>query len=379
MRFLHTSDWHVGKPLRSRSRLDEQEAVTAEILDIARREQIDCVLFSGDLFDSQAPSPEAERLVYHFFAELVGARISAVVIGGNHDHPRRLAALRELLDPLQLFVRPQPERSALIEVARNGERARIAALPFVPEKKIIDICRLLQPEDTWYADYADNVARMCEVLAEGFAGDTINLLLAHLYVHGAVISGSERKIHVAQPYAISSQRFPASAQYIALGHLHRPQDVAAPAPCRYAGSTLQLDFGEQGQEKEIVVIEAHSGRPARLEEIPLTAGRRLKDVSGTMDQLEALREACGDDHLRVTVEAEAVAGIAERVREILPHAVHVQVERLDAPPAPPPDTQSPDLLFAAYYQSQRGDRPPEALQQLFLELYHEVKHEADSA
>ena len=87
MRFLHTGDWHVGKPLRGRSRLDEQEAVLAEILEIASRERIDCVLLAGDIFDSSSPPPDAERLVYNFFAELIGRGTEAVVIGGNHDHP----------------------------------------------------------------------------------------------------------------------------------------------------------------------------------------------------------------------------------------------------------------------------------------------------
>jgi exonuclease SbcD len=380
MRFLHTSDWHIGKPLRGRSRLDEQEAVAAEILEIVRRERVDALLFSGDLFDSQAPSPEAERLVYHFFAELVARGVAAVVIGGNHDHPRRLAALRELLDPLRLYVRPLPERSGVIELVRDGERARIAALPFVPEKKIVDICRLLQPEDTWYAEYADNIGRMCELLAGEFSPETINLLVAHVFVHGAQTSGSERAIHVAQPYAVSAQRFPASAQYIALGHLHRPQEIAAPAPCRYAGSTLQLDFGEQGQEKQVVLIDVRPGHPARLEPIPLAAGRRLRDVEGTLPVLESMRDELGDDYLRVTVEGEVPSGVAERVREILPHAVHVQVRRAEPDPAPAPsDTQSPDLLFAAFYRNQRREEPPETLQKLFLDLYHEVKHEADPA
>jgi exonuclease SbcD len=380
MRFLHTSDWHIGKPLRGRSRLEEQEAVAAEILDIVRRERVEVLLFSGDLFDSQAPSPEAERVVYHFFAELVARGVAAVVIGGNHDHPRRLAALRELLDPLRLYVRHQPERSGVIEITRDGERARIAALPFVPEKKIVDICRLLQPEDTWYAEYADNVGRMCELLAEGFSAETINLLAAHVFVQGAQTSGSERAIHVAQPYAVPAQRFPAAAQYIALGHLHRPQEIAAPAPCRYAGSTLQLDFGEQGQDKQVVLIEARAGRPARLEPVPLAAGRRLRDVAGTLAALAAMGDELGDDYLRVTVEGEVPSGVAERVREILPNAVHVQVRRPERPDSTPaPDTQSPDLLFAAFYRNQRGEEPPEALQKLFLELYHEVKHEADPA
>src|SRR5204863_7040971 len=94
--------------LKRRDRLDGQAAVLTSIADIARRECIDALLLGGDVFDSFAPSPEAERLVYATLAEYCGAAIPVVVIGGNHDHPRRLAALRELLDPLKIYVRADP-------------------------------------------------------------------------------------------------------------------------------------------------------------------------------------------------------------------------------------------------------------------------------
>ncbi|HWQ28521.1 MAG TPA: exonuclease subunit SbcD, partial [Dehalococcoidia bacterium] len=104
MRFLHTSDWHVGKPLRNRSRDDEYRAALAEVLDIARRERVDCVLVAGDIYDASTPPPEAERIVYDFFRELRGAGIKAVVIAGNHDHPRRLDAVARVLEMLDIFV-----------------------------------------------------------------------------------------------------------------------------------------------------------------------------------------------------------------------------------------------------------------------------------
>ena len=77
MRFLHTSDWHLGKSLKGRSRSDEHQAALAEILDIVHREKIDCLLITGDLFDSQAPPPEAEQLAFNFFSELRGLNVPA--------------------------------------------------------------------------------------------------------------------------------------------------------------------------------------------------------------------------------------------------------------------------------------------------------------
>src|ERR1035441_3082906 len=100
MRFLHTADWHVGKTLLGRSRLGEHEQVAAEIVDIARRERVDCVLIAGDIFDSPAPTADAQRVVCDALAEIAGAGMAAVIVGGNHDH-RRLAALRKLAGRLR--------------------------------------------------------------------------------------------------------------------------------------------------------------------------------------------------------------------------------------------------------------------------------------
>ena len=209
------------------------------------------------------------------------------------------------------------------------------------------------PEETWYAAYEERIGQMCVKLAEGFSTSTINMLLAHLYVSGSQTSGSEREIHVAQPYAVSPQRFPTSAHYIGLGHLHRPQEVLAPSPCRYAGSPLQLDFGEQGQEKRVVLIEAHPGKSARLESISLTSGRRLRAVAGTIEELEKSASSFGQDYLHVTVKTIGpIPGIADRIREILPNALDVRtdyprtVTKLDEERR----HMAPDAMFAARQQ-----------------------------
>ncbi|HUL78448.1 MAG TPA: exonuclease subunit SbcD, partial [Vicinamibacteria bacterium] len=107
MRFLHTADWHVGKPLRGRSRLDEHAMALDQVAAIAADREVDAVLVAGDVYDSPAPPPEAEKLVYDFLARLLKEQIACVVIAGNHDHPRKLGALASLLEPLRIHVRPE--------------------------------------------------------------------------------------------------------------------------------------------------------------------------------------------------------------------------------------------------------------------------------
>lgn len=382
MKFLHTGDWHVGKTLRGRHRDDEYAAALAEVLDIARREQVDCLLVAGDVFDSAAPSAEAERLVYDFFCELWGAGIPTVVIAGNHDHPRRLAAVSALLEVVAVHVRGEPrlpEAGGVVEVAsRDGrETALVATLPWVPERRVVAFDDLLQSEEEPFKQYADRTAKMLDYLSRPFRADTVNIVLAHVLIDGAVIGpgGGERPLHLGQAYAISAERLPATAQYIALGHVHRPQKVVTAAPTHYAGSLLQLDFGEREQAKSVVLAEVHPGVPAQVQLVPLSAGRELRDVSGTLAELQALADDVGDAFLRVFVRADGTAAnLAEDVREILPNAVDVRCIRPDERPGERQQTllaMGPEELFATFYQQRHGHDPSQAVLVLFRRLYGE--------
>jgi DNA repair protein SbcD/Mre11 len=392
MKFLHTADWHVGKPLRNRRREDEYAAALAQVLDIARDEQVDCVLVAGDVFDSAVPPPEAEEVVFGFFRELIGARIPAAVVGGNHDHARRLNAFARVLDLVDIRVRGEPvlpDEGGVLEVgSRDGSQtAVIAALPWVNERKVRAWEALLQG-DEHFADYGEQVAQMIKYLCSTFRADTVNILLAHLMMDGALVGGEgsgERPLHVGQAYAVKPQRLPAEAQYIALGHLHRPQAIL-PGRAFYSGSLLQLDFGEAGQQKSVYVIDAQPGRPADVRAVPITAGRGLRDVGRpgagvTLEEMKPPADDAGDEYLRIFVAVDRpVPGLAEQVREMFPNAVAVIPEY--AEPEEQAETagaerRSPSEMFTEYYRRGHKSDPPEEVMGLFERLYHEVTHEAD--
>jgi exonuclease SbcD len=367
--------------------LDEQEQVITEILDIAVRERVDCLLMAGDLFDSVAPPADAERLVFDCFAEIVKRGLDAVVIGGNHDHPKKLAALRALLDPLRIRVRPEPEHASqggIVTVDRGGERAQIAVLPWVSERKLVTISNLMSPEGEWRRIYSEDVAAMASVLARGFSPDAIHLLMGHVYAAGSQTGASERSLHVTIPFALDAALFPKSAQYIALGHIHKPQRVmASPSRCEYSGSTLQLDFGEQGQTKRVVLIDCKAGGTAHVENIPLTRGRQLTEVAGTLGELRSSALFWLNDFLRVTLEVKTASpGLANEVRRLFPNAVEIRIRALETEPPPPPDTPSalaPAEHFAQFYKASHESRAPEELMGAFARLYDEVNHASDAA
>jgi DNA repair protein SbcD/Mre11 len=384
VRFLHTADWHVGKPLRGRSRIVEYAAALDQVAGIAIDRKVDAVLVAGDVFDSLAPPPEAEKLVYDFLARLLPERIACVVIAGNHDHPRKLGALASLLEGLRIHVRPEvrpPDQGGVVAVAsRDGrEEARIAVLPFVPERRVVDACTVMDAEHKWFEAYGARIEQILAALTTGLPASTVNLVLAHVLVDGARVGTGERELHLGQIYGINPQQLPSAVQYIGLGHLHRPQEVLAPAKTRYPGSLIELDFGEQEQEKSVVVLDAQPRKAPGIELVEITAGRRLRTVEGTLDELQQLADERSDDYLRVRVKTDRPEpGLAERVRELLPNALDVSVDHPRDGEQPQGERGkgrvklAPGQLFAAYYEYRHQTPPPKELRQLFDRIHEEA-------
>ncbi|MDE0169486.1 MAG: exonuclease SbcCD subunit D [bacterium] len=329
MKLLHTSDWHVGKTIRGASRADEHTAVLAEIAQVAAREEVDLVIVAGDLFDSAAPSAEAERIVYRALLDLADIGADVAVIAGNHDSPHRLRAVAPLLKLGQIHVVAEPTRpedGGVIELrAGDGADIRLAMLPFVSKRGIVRSKHLMTRQAFENAqDYSERLRLLIERLCEPFRGDTVNLLTTHAFVLGGQAGGGERPAHLVEEYAITAQSFPVTIGYGALGHLHRPQSVRH--PLHYSGSPLQLDFGEAEQVKQVNVVTLEPGIPADVRAATLTAGRPLRTMTGTLEGLTSL-SVDDDAWLKVVVQGPVRAGIAQTVRELLgPGVVDVRVE-----------------------------------------------------
>jgi DNA repair protein SbcD/Mre11 len=379
MRLLHTADWHVGKAIRGRSRLAESAAALAEVTGIAVDEGVDAVLVAGDVYDQRATAPEADAIVFETFVRLSEAGIPVVVIPGNHDSALRFEALGKLLAPIGVTVVARvapPDGGGVVEVpARDGsDAALIACIPFVPERRFGDAAALFDATEAWYRSYAQGMGELLGAMAGAFRPDRVNVALGHLFTDGALVGGGERELTIGLAYAVPPGRLPGTAQYVALGHVHKPQAVpAAPAPTRYAGSVLQLDFGERDQTKSVSIVDASPGRPAKLREVELTSGRRLLDLHGTLDEVAARAGDVGDAFLRVFVTTDGpVPGIADRIRDDLPNAldVHLVYERAEAEgrAGAPISSLAPREQFLAYYRSQHGADADERLLESFDEV-----------
>lgn len=338
MRLLHTSDWHVGKSIRGHSRHDEHAAVLDEIVGIAEEQQVDVVLIAGDIFESAAPTPDSEALVYATLLRLAQTAGHVAVIAGNHDHARRLHAVTPLLELGNVNVLSQavsPDEGGFRRIAVGDEWLNLALLPFVSQRGIIRAADLMEGAAFENANaYADRLRVLIELLTSDFDSDSVNVVMAHTFVLGGSAGGGERSAHLVEEYGLTAQAFPATASYVALGHLHRPQKIAGPSPMHYCGSPLQLDFGEQRQAKQVNVIDAVAGSPCAVTAVPLASGRGLRTVSGTLTELRKIQDDVGSDWLRVRVDEPRRADLADDVRTLLGDGV-VDVEVLQSSEADP--------------------------------------------
>jgi exonuclease SbcD len=343
MRLLHTSDWHLGKTVRQRSRDDEFDAVLAEITGIARDARPDLIVHSGDLFDSYRPgAPDLARCLRALrdLSEVA----PVVVVAGNHDSPVLLEALDFAVTAfgagpsqggvprLKFIARARRPRDGgiLSYPARDGDqRIRLAALPFIHQNRFLD--EFASPA-TATRDYARHLrevqAELHRGLLDGCQPDRdILVFAAHLYVEGAIPSYTERPVEISDTYLTEASALPA-VSYAALGHIHRPQAITRGGmTARYAGSPLQLDFGEAGEEKSVVVVDADPGRPVRVELVPLHAGRRLADFTGTLEDLRARATQIGDAFVRAVVASEQpIPNLAAAAKDAAPRATFVAIE-----------------------------------------------------
>jgi exonuclease SbcD len=317
-------------------------------------------------------------MVFSFFRRIGSSGIQSVVIAGNHDHPARLEAwgtLAELVGVRSVGLPRRRDEGGLIEIESSGsERAQIAAVPFASVGRLVSAIEMTADASVAAQRYADGMQRIMEHLTERFRPDAIRLIVAHTHLANAVLAGSERRVHVGEEWAMMPQAIPATAQYVALGHIHRHQKVEAPAPTFYAGSPLQLDFGEVGETKQFLVLEAASNLPVRVEPVPYQGGVPLRDVSGTLEEIERDAEPLrSTGHLRVKVLLPSRdPDIARKVRQLLPNAVVVNAELPRDEQAPDVDRPAPGAapreLYAAYHRKEHGREAEAQLLSAFDDL-----------
>ena len=405
MKILHTADWHLGKRLDDRSRLEEQQVVLQEICEIAEREGVDAVLVAGDLFDTFNPPTEAVDLLYSTLKRLTAdGHRPVIAIAGNHDSPDRIEAPdplaracgiifagypHTLVPPFALNtgLRVLQSDKGFVELQLPGSEIplRILFTPYANEYRLKTFLGLEESEE----ELRLLLQERWQALADRYCDRRgVNILITHLFMvrRGDKLpeEPEEEKpiLHVGGVQVVHTENIPAQIQYTALGHLHRMHRVNASAasPVFYSGSPLSYSFAEAGQQKQVLMIDVEPQEAAVVREVPLTRVKKLlrkrahgvdealQWLSGNSDALVELTIVT--DTFLTALERKALNAAHSGIVTMIPEVTDVEPQvgsgkkQIDL-------NQSMETLFRDYFHHEKGQEPNDELMQLFNEIMAE--------
>ncbi|KNX37122.1 exonuclease SbcCD subunit D [Luteipulveratus halotolerans] len=273
MRFLHTSDWHLGRSFHGVGLLGAQERYLDHLVEVAREEHIDAVLVSGDVYDRALPSPDTVALLDDALVRLLDTGAQVIVSSGNHDSATRLGFASRLLERSGLHIRTS---AGSVGTPVTVGDTHVYPIPYLEPALAAPV---LKADERTHAGVLR--AAMSRVRADLGRRGGRSVVMAHSFVTGATTSDSERDISVGGMGAVPVNVFD-SVDYAALGHLHRPQQPAEHV--RYCGSPVAMSFSEAGHTKSTLLVDLAGAAPA-YDEVVAPTERPLARLRGTLEQL----------------------------------------------------------------------------------------------
>ncbi len=351
-KIAHISDLHLGKILRSQDLAQDQAAILAQIVEKIRALKLDLVVIAGDVFDRSIPSESAQTMFGWFMAELKRAlpqngRI--LVIPGNHDSPKRIAFAAELFESVGIHLVSEILLSPTLVLEKGGKRAAVWALPFVTHGTYSEFKRRLAEERQVEAGCTETISetissmagRMESIIANlrpSIANQhpsesnlrpseyDLNILVAHCYVRGAVLSESDIAF-IGGTEAVPVSLFEAF-DYVALGHLHKMQALSPKV--WYSGAPMPMSFGDEGIEKGFLYVKLEDGEPARIERVELKPLHVFKRVRASFAELMADSAFIDDDYVEVLLtDEEPVYDAFNRLALRFPNLIYMRQEAFE--------------------------------------------------
>lgn len=376
MKLIHLSDLHIGKRVNEFSMAEDQKYILNQILEIIDREQPDCVVIAGDVYDKSIPSAEAVQILDDFLTRLAGRKIPTAMISGNHDSPERLSFGAQLMKESGIYVSPVYDGQVQsIGFADEYGEVRVYLLPFLKPATV----RHVYEEET-VESYQDAV----ETAISHLPLDTScrNVLVAHQFAAGASRCESE-EMSVGGIDQVDVSVFD-DFDYVALGHIHSPQSAGRPA-VRYCGTPLKYSFSEAGQQKSVSVVELFKKGRVEIREVPLTPLRDMRKIRGTYLELTARSFYQGtntEDYIQaILTDEEDIPDGMQKLRIIYPNLMRLEYdnrrtrENRQIQQAADAEEKSEAELFSQLYELQ-NNQPLDEEQKQFLEaVIRQVKGE----
>lgn len=367
MKFLHLSDFHLGKKVNGFSMFRDQEHILKEVIKIIDEEKPEAVLIAGDVYDKPVPPAEAVSLLDNFLYELASRMLRVFIISGNHDSAERLFFGARLMNGGGVYIAPAYNGTVEPVVLNDafGELA-IYMLPFI---KPVNVRRYYEDENI--ESYDDAVRKVVEHM--NIDKSKRNILLSHQFVTGALRSDSE-EIHVGGSDNISSEIY-APFDYAALGHIHRAQHVGK-EHIRYCGTPLKYSFSEINHIKSASLVELREKGRIQIRERELLPLHDMRELKGSYMELTArgfYKDFNTEDYFRIILtDEEDVPDAVGRLRTVYPNLMQIDydnsrtrreqsIEDIDRA-----ENLSPMELFEQFFEKQNNRKMSEE-QVLYME------------
>ncbi|MEP1446504.1 MAG: exonuclease subunit SbcD [Paraglaciecola sp.] len=297
MKILHTSDWHLGQSFFTKSRKDEHQGFIDWLLNIVAQEQIDAVLIAGDIFDTGTPPSYAREMYNQFVVDMQRLNCVLVVLGGNHDSVSTLNESKQLLACLNTFVVASTGMSIDEQVFtipdKQGQPAAIlCAVPFIRARDVLQSTagetglQKRQALGEAIKQHYQTLYQIALTKKQESGLDLPIIATGHLTALGVSQSESVRDIYIGTLDGFAADGFP-PADYIALGHIHKPQIVAKSEHIRYSGSPIPLSFDELGKPKQVMLVEFSGAQCSSLRPIEVPLFQPMQVIKGDLTAIES--------------------------------------------------------------------------------------------
>ncbi|EHQ9267570.1 exonuclease SbcCD subunit D [Vibrio parahaemolyticus] len=322
MKFIHTSDWHLGRQFHNVSLLEDQQAVLEQLIQYIENNPVDAVIVAGDVYDRSVPPTIAIELLNRVVKRICGElNTPMILISGNHDGAERLGFGSEQMKRSGLHIISNFEDMLTPVVIESKAAGHVAfyGMPYNDPEQV----RYVYKEPVSTHDEAHKL--LAEKITEQFQSEHRNILISHCFVDGAIESESERPLSIGGSDRVSHEHF-LNFDYVALGHLHQPQKKGEEY-IRYSGSLMKYSFGEQNQKKGFTLVEIGKDGFIGAEHIELTAPHEMRIVEGELEQILewGKTDPKNEDYLLVRLmDKHAILNPMDKLRTVYPNVLHLE-------------------------------------------------------
>ncbi len=322
MKFIHTSDWHLGRQFHNVSLLDDQQAVLDQLIRYIENNPVDAVVVAGDIYDRSVPPTIAIELLNKVVKRICGElNTPMILISGNHDGAERLGFGSEQMKNAGLHIISNFEDMLTPVVIETESAGQVAfyGMPYNDPEQV----RFAYQEPVSTHDQAHKL--LAEKITEQFQSEQRNVLVSHCFVDGAIESESERPLSIGGSDRVSHEHF-LNFDYVALGHLHQPQKKGEEY-IRYSGSLMKYSFGEQNQKKGFTLVEIDQNGFVSAEHVDLAAPHEMRIVEGELEQVieQGKTDPKNEDYLLVRLmDKHAILNPMEKLRTVYPNVLHLE-------------------------------------------------------